>query len=194
VDIADAPAVSGVNIARGRILSVDQGENFKVQSMSVLSGNEWVYTPIQREFTIDYNTKFLDSEGIKDISGLKDYTAASAVDKVYNIIYDGSKATWLVDAPYSKQAVRGIVYEAAGGRLMLRNAEHYNTTTGKWTPVSLLNATISIEVPANAVTVKNNTVTNNVAVGDTVRILTDKLPEKIQSGMEVTAYFVLVEK
>ena len=194
VDIGDAPAITGVNIARGRILSVDQGQNFKVQSMSVLSGNEWVYTPIQREFTIDYNTKFLDSEGIKDISGLRDYTADSAVDKVYNIIYDGSKATWLVDAPYSKQAVRGIVYESSGGTLKLRNAEHYDNTTGKWTPVSLLDATISVSVPQNAITVKNNAVTNNVAVGDSVRVLTDVLPEKIQSGIEVTGYFILVEK
>ena len=194
VDITDAPAISGVNIARGRILSVDQGENFKVQSMSVLSGNEWVYTPVQREFTIDYNTKFLDSTGIKDISGLKDYTAASAVDKVYNIIYDGSKATWLIDAPYSKQAVKGIVYEAAGGKLMLRNAEYYNTVTGKWSPVSLLDATISVTVPTNAITVKNNAVVGSVAVGDTVRVMTDKLPEKVQTGIDVSGYFIFVEK
>ncbi|MDR2899750.1 MAG: S-layer homology domain-containing protein, partial [Clostridiales bacterium] len=37
VDISDAPGIENVYIARGRILSVDQGENFKVQSMSVLS-------------------------------------------------------------------------------------------------------------------------------------------------------------
>ncbi|MDR2898860.1 MAG: S-layer homology domain-containing protein, partial [Clostridiales bacterium] len=195
VDISDTPGTENVYIARGRILSVDQGENFKVQSMSVLSGGEWVYTPVQREFAIDYDTLFITADGVGDINTLRDYTADSAVNKVYNIIYDGSRATRVIDSPYANLPVKGTIYETDGETLSLRNAQYYDDGSGKWVDLSLVNATMTVTVPETAVIVKNNAVVTAGALeaGDSLRILTDELPENMTAGMSVTGHMIFVE-
>ncbi len=196
VDIYDAPGVSGVMIARGRVLSVDEGKSFKVQSMSILSGNNsWNYTPIAREFTIDYNSIFLDENGYYPYETFLGYTENTAIDQVYNIVVDGTRAARVVKAPYPKDAMRGTIYANANGTLSLKTTT-YLDPAGKWLSTSVTNATSTVTIPANAIVVKNNNVipASELQINDQVRILTDKLPEKITSAEPINGYVVLVEK
>jgi hypothetical protein len=198
VDIVDAPDVSGVFIARGRILSVDQGRNFRVQSMSVLSGSQWTFTPVQREFTIDYNTMLINSDGARSmaIENFIGYTDQSVLDRVYTIVYEGSRAARIIDAPYPRHAVRGIVYSMSGNTAHLRAAEYFDASTGRWLPVSLRDATITVTIPANSIVVKNNSVVTaaSLVIGDTVRALTNVMPERMQTGVNINGYMVFVDR
>ncbi len=198
VDIVDPPDTSGVIIARGRIMSVNDGQSFKVHSMSVLTGNEWAFTPVQREFTIDYDTLFLDTEGYVDRNKFIGYTQDSVVDKVYYFVTDGTKATHVVDAPYAVNMISGVIYENSADSLNLKDATYYTPKTGKWTTVSTKDATASVATDAlntNCIIVKNNKVVlpNALQVGDRIRVLTEALPP-VAPGMEVTPAIILVDK
>ncbi len=196
VDITDAPGITGVLIARGRILNVKDGKNFKITASSTLKGNEWDYSPVQREFTIDYNTLFLNEEGVARDEDFVGYTENSVIDKVYNIVIDGTRAAYVVDAPFSQKAIRGVIYEKDGETIMLKEATYYNNTSGKWVPISAKNSTAAVTIPKNSIIVKSNkTVTaKDLKVGDQVRVLTNTLPDKVPPGVEVEGYIILTEK
>lgn len=196
VDITPAPATAGVMIARGRIYSVDQGRSFKVQSMSLFGGQSWSYTPIQREFSIDNNTLFMTAAGLTAIDEFIDYTDASVMDKVYNIVIDGGRAARVIDSPYVTQAVRGTIYAIDGNTVSLKDVYTYNTRNGRWSLISNRNATGTVTVPSHAVLVDRNQVvgTNALKVGQQIKVMTDTLPENITSGLSVTGYIILVER
>jgi hypothetical protein len=195
VQITDPPGYDRVTIARGRIQSVDNGRSFRVLSMSFLTGVEYSFTPVQREFRIDHNTIFLTEDGIVDRSTFIDYGDNSVVDSVYNIVIDGTRAAYVVDSPYCTRSVRGMIYEMDENRLRIRNAEWYNAETGRWIAVSNVNATLEIELPVNRLIVKNQTTigVHGLAVGDQIRVMTNVLPT-IAPGAVVTGYMVFVER
>lgn len=196
VDIIEAPGTSGIMVARGRVQSVKEGNSFKVQSMSVLSGNEWIYTPVQREFSIDHNTLFIDADGIADSSKFIGYTDATVVDKVYNIIADGSRAAYVVDSPYCTKGVKGTVYKLEAGTVYLKDAYYYNDDTGKWKVVSNRDATISVAILNETIIAKNNKIMTQAALetGDQIRVMTNSLPDPVSSGTQVDGYIIIVEK
>ncbi len=196
VDIFTAPGNEGIMMVRGRILSVNEGKSFKVQSMSILNGVEWNYTPIQREFVIDYNTMLVTEDGVMKGDEFKGYTDASAINRVYTVLVNGSKAVRIIDAPFAYKAVRGTVYQSQGGALGLKSATYYNNQNGKWINISNTNATLNVTVPANSIVVKNNATVaaTKIAVGDQVTVLTDALPDRVTSGTEVAGYLVTVDK
>jgi hypothetical protein len=196
VDIYDAPDVSGISIARGRIFSIDEGKSFKVSSMSILSGNEWVYTPVQREFTIDHDTIFLDENGYAERDAFMDYTDETDLDKVYNIVYDGARAVYVIDSGYARNYVTGTVYAAGEADLSLNDAKYYNTTTGAWVSVSNTNAIMTVTVQPNTIVGKGNAIVpaGSIAVGDKVRVLCVTLPDPVLSGASVEGTIILVEK
>ncbi|MDR1531671.1 MAG: S-layer homology domain-containing protein [Clostridiales bacterium] len=195
VDITDAPGNVGVMVARGRVLSVDEGRSFKVQSISLLTGNTWTYSPVQREFTVDYDTIFMDASGVADSGTFIDYTDTSVANKAYNVVIDGARAARVIDAPYPNKSVRGTVYQAESGILSVNDAAYYNDQNGRWMPVSYANPTLRITSPREAIIVKNNKLVNfaDLVPGDQVRVLTDALPDPIAGGAAVTGYIILVE-
>lgn len=204
VDIVDAPGNSQIVLARGRVLTVDEGKSFKVQSMSVLSGDEWLYTPIAREFSIDYNTAFITADGFSTLDKFVDYNSAvddtitTSVDKVYNILIDGSRAARIIDAPYSTNMVRGTVYsvDSSAGKAYLKNAVYLDSKTGIWMPVSNTNATVEITLHPNTFITKNNQVAgqNSITVGDQLKVMTNTLPDKVTPGTVIDGYIIFVEK
>lgn len=206
VDIIEPPT-NKVQIARGRVMSVDDGKSFKVQSMSLLTGVEYAYTPIKREFAIDRETKFYSGGNQVPIEEFLGYTENTVIDKVFNIVIQGTKATHISDTPYSTKAVRGEIYtlgdnQAGGGNdtgevtIGIKNAVYYDNTTGKWLSVSKTNATLNIVIPVGAYIAKKHAVVNpsQLEIGQQLRILTDTLPEKIEPGNDITGNIVFVEK
>jgi len=195
VDIYERPAVSGVSIARARIASIDEGRSFTVQSMSTLRGQDWMFTPIERTFTITPQTMFLSEGGVMSHFGFIDYTDGGFMDEVVTIVYDGSVATHVVFAPHPNRSVRGTVI--SGG--FIRNAQVLDNVppnpTYEWRDISRTNPTMDIIIPHNAIVVRNNRVVGagEIQPGDQIRALIHGLPEDIEPGMEVRGLIVLVE-
>jgi len=196
VEIIDAPETSLVAVARGRVYSIDEGKSFKVQSMSLLSGLEWVYTPIQREFTIDHNTLFIDAGGYVDPAGFMGYTENSKLDKVYYIIIDGSRAAYIIDAPYATKAVRGTVYRLENGMAYIKEVFWYDDTTGKWNSVSNTNAILQVAIAPNTILAKNNSLITQTGlnVGDSIRVMTYSLPSRVDPGSTIEGNIIFVER
>jgi hypothetical protein len=195
VDIGPMPATAGVTIARGRIQSVDQGVSFRVQSMALFDGLRWHFTPIQREFAIDHNTIFLGPDGLTNINDFIDFTEDSVFDQVFNIVIDGSRAARVIDAPYTTQAVRGIIYAIDGDEISIRNVHTHNLHTNRWTLTSQINATAFVTVGPNSIIVDRNEVVglNNLRIGDQIRVMTTPIASP-SAGMEFDGYIVLVER
>ncbi|MCL2015684.1 MAG: S-layer homology domain-containing protein [Defluviitaleaceae bacterium] len=198
VDISPAPSYSGVQIARGRVQSVDQGNSFRVQSMALFDGLEWHFTPIEREFTIDHNTLFINADGLFDINDFIDFTEDSVVDQVFNVIIDGSRAARVIDAPYATQAIRGIIYATDDGAISLRDVHVRNAVTGVWSLISNVNATATVAIPLqdNVIIVDRDQVihASNLQIGQQIRVMVPPPLPTATAGMEVDGYIILVER
>ncbi len=175
VDIDERPATSGVTVMRGRILSVDQGKSFKVQSFSLLNQtNDWSYTPVQREFAIDHNTLFVGGNGPTDMYKFIDYGDEAVKDKVYTIVVEGSRAVRVVEAPYPQyNSVRGTVYQNTGGSLSIKDAEFYTDKTGRWNIISNKNPILNVSTGVNSIIIRQNKLVtgNDVKVGDLINVM-----------------------
>jgi hypothetical protein len=208
VDISQAPATAGVQIMRGRVARVWPHQSFRVETMSSFDGLRWHYTPIAREFTIDYDTIFITENGFGSINDFIGFTADSVVGRVFNVIVDGGRAAWVIDMPFTEPipslpnapghlTLRGTIYENNGGDLGLRDVTVFNPRTGAWTPISLADATAGVTLHPNTIIVDRDQVisANRLRVGQQVRILTDAPLNAVTIGSGLTAdgFIVLVE-
>lgn len=197
VDITDTPGTSGIHIIRGRILSIDAGKSFRVQSMATLVENGWVFSPVQREFTIDNQTLFLDaSGGVRSMNEWIDYGSNSVIDRVYNIVVDGGRAARVIDTPYATSSVRGIIYEAGDGSISIRNAEYLDSQTGRWSLISRQNGTLHISLSGSSIIVKESRIAtpSGLVSGDFVRIMTTELNAPPVPGARLNGMIVRVER
>lgn len=193
VDIVDAPVSKSVTIARGRVKTIDENKSFTVSSISLLNGNKWDYSPIERTFTIDGQTLYITQDGVKNISDFIGYTSATSIDKTFTIVFDGDKATHIVEAPYPTKVVSGTVYEE-GDTIKVKDAKYMNDKN-ILDSVSVKDATMNLKTAINTIVIKDNKVSsvNNIKKGDKLRVLTEKLPDKIASGMDIDARIIFVE-
>ena len=201
VDIFERPGNDAI-LCRARVMSVDYGTSFTVQSMAILSGTNWIFTPVQREFSIDYNTVFITPDGFFTYDRFTDYNSAvddtvqTSVDKVYNVLSDGTRAAVVVDAPYSTRAVRGTIYAIEDGTVHLRNAT-YLDNMGVWKPVSNVSATLEITIPINSIILDRDQHigVNSLSIGNNVTVMTSNtVPAIIPAGSVIEGYIVLVDK
>lgn len=193
VDITQAPVTNAVSIARGRVSKIEEGKWFVVKAMSVLNGDKWEYSPVERKFTIDEQTLYITSDGIKNINEFIGYTTNTSIDKAFTIIFDGDKATHIIDAPYPTKFVSGTIYET-GSTLKLKDGK-YMKNDKTWDSVSVKDATINAKTSANTIVIKNNKVVSvsDIQKGDKIRVMTEKLPDKIASGITVDARIIFVD-
>ncbi|WP_250277163.1 S-layer homology domain-containing protein [[Clostridium] colinum] len=192
VDIYDAPVANSVTIARGRVKQIEDNKWFVVKSMSQLNGDKWEYSPVERKFTIDEQTLYITEEGIKNINQFIGYTTNTSIDKAFTIIFNGDKATHIIDAPYPTKLVSGVAYET-GDTIKLKDGK-YMKDNKSWDAISVKDASINLKTKPNTIVVKNNKVTsvNSIQKGDKLRVMTQQLP-KIESGMTIDAVIIFVE-
>ena len=196
VDIIPRPDTSGVIIARGRILSVNEGRSFRVESKSLLNGNQWSFTPVQRLYAIDGETLFVTPSGIDPNYPFRGYTENSVIGRVFNIVLDGARAARVVDAPFCTRAIRGVIFATeGGGRVRIRDTAIYENDTGIWRLTSNFNATMDIHIPPNSIVVKNNSVIESgfLQPGDHIHILTNHI-EPVSSEQATRGYIITVER
>lgn len=198
VNIINKADTSGIMVSRGRIQSVDDGKTFTVQSMVTLTDGSWVITPIERTFNIDNHTLFLDSSGAqRSIDTFLDYTADSVYGQVFNIVSNGTTASYVIEAPYSKQTARGTVYKVEGDNIFLKDAQYLNQNNNTWKVVSRENNTIQLTTVPNTIIIKDNqkVPASKVQIGDQVQFYTDKLDyNNMTAGMAITGYIAEVKK
>lgn len=183
VDIGMAPATSGVQIARGRVSQVWPHQSFRVSTMSIFDGLNWNFTPINREFTIDHDTLFLNESGVGSINNFIHYGDNSVIapsNNVYTVVIDGGRVSRVIDAPFTEPipqiatapghlTVRGIITGFGGGgggddddeeggggnvsTVQLRDVMVFNGRTGQWSVISNTNATASVTLHPNTIIV-----------------------------------------
>ncbi len=197
VNITEQGGSDGIQIARGRVQSVNDGQSFTVESIAELSNNKWTVSAVARTYNIDNSTVFITSDGnVDSIDNFIDYTAKSVYGNVYNIISkDGVHADYVISAPYTKQPVKGTVYKVDGDKIYLNDATYLNQKTNTWTVISRKDNTCVVKTYPNTAIVKNNQVTkpSKLVVGDKVTFYTDSLDySKVTSGMTINGYIVEV--
>jgi hypothetical protein len=210
VDISRPPSTGGVQIVRGRVQRVWPHQSFRVETMSSFDGLRWHYTPIAREFTIDYDTIFVMDGGIGSIYDFIGYSEASVVGQVFNVIVDGGRAAWVIEMPFTEpipsmagapghMALRGTVFETDGGAALgIRDVTILNPRTGAWVPISIVDPSGTVNVMENAIVIDRDTVipASRLQVGQQIRVLTaTPLNEvTIAAGIEAEGYIILVER
>jgi hypothetical protein len=196
VDIVQRPDTSQVLITRARVARVREGVSFTSTAIAQLHGNQWLFSPVQREFEIDHNTLFIDAGGFVPPEQFIGITENTVVDRVFNVITDGSRATHIIDAPYSTQSLRGTIFQIAGNRITLRDVFVHNPANNTWMPVSATNNFVYVHLYNNSIIARNNNIVQASALqpGDGLLVMTNYIPTPRVSGMEVDGYIVLVER
>lgn len=198
VDILDTAGVSAVGIARARVLNVNQGASFTVQSMATLQGHDWMFTPVERVFTINPNTLFLNEDGWVDPTMFRTQAENSVYNQVFTVIYDGSQATHVISMPHGNRVVRGQIVSQSGTTINLTNSQYlYNpnlSPTYEWRSFSAVNPTLNITTHPNSIIIRNNQIIQprDLQLGDNIRILTHNLPT-MAPGANVRGYIILVD-
>jgi hypothetical protein len=194
IDIFDAPDTSAMQIIRARVTNVQDGESFTVATMSQLFGNDWVFTPIQREFTIDPRTVFLPHGSFR-LETFLTYTDASVFDQVFTVVTDGARATHIFQHSFANRAARGTIFNIEGDTIHLRDVSIQNPVNNQWHIISNVNNTMTVTVDAGTLIGRNNAVVQPWALqnGDQVLVLTNDMPAERAPGMNITSQIILVD-
>jgi len=195
VDITDRPDTSALQIMRARVTQVWDGQSFRVESMSQLFGNSWVFSPIQREFTIDTRTIFMPVGGDTNINNFLTYTEDSVFERVFTIVTDGARASYIIEQPFANRAVRGTIVgdiNDGTGSFMLRDVMVQNPVTNQWNILSNINNTMTITIDNTTLIGRGNAIVPQryLQAGDQVLIMmeADALSTVAAAGVAGTAH------
>lgn len=199
VNVTPEPGNGATTIFRGRLKSIEDNTSMTLQSFALLRDMSWIYSPIPRVFTTDYDTVIMDSSGIIPHTDFIDYTDKTKVNKVYTIISDGTKAKYIIENPYCKEGVKGEIYQVSSTDISIKDTIVYNTANQIWRDLSYTNSYAKINLKANSIIIKNNEVitADQLERGDKIRILTteDLITKLASSGArDVDGYIILVER
>jgi hypothetical protein len=200
ITVKEEPNNDSISVFRGRIAKINEYEDFTVTSHAVLSQMEWIYSPIERVFEIDYKTVIKDEEDTIDINDFIGYSDATKVDEVYTIIAEGTKASYIIKGPYVKDGVIGEIVDIDTTELTisLKDTISYDQETKQWNELSVTNSYSEASLFNESVIIKNNQVISidELVVGDKLRILTDlDLADelKLNDSREFSGYIIFVE-
>ena len=198
VNVTPEPGNDGISVFRGRIDSIEEGLSFAVESNAVLKDMEWVYSPIARQFTLNYDTRIITEDGRTPLSEFVDYTQLSKVDEVYTIIADGTDALYLVKNVYPTEGVIGTVYNTDADNIYINDVLVYTSDDKAWNDLSYTNSYAQIGVATESIILKNNEVVSmtDLEVGDKIRaMVTVDLAEelKLNNNRLTTGYIIYVE-
>ena len=175
VQVVGKPSITGVDIYRGRISSINQGKDFTVDSFSVLNGTDWSFVNTPKMFDITNDTRVLSTQGLINNRDFNDYSTSGYMGKIIYIAAKGTQALTISDAQYGVENIKGDVYDVSipttgtSITVKLRNTTVLNLTTGNWD--NLGDATIN--VPTNSIIIKNKGVvgSDDLIDGDKIRII-----------------------
>ncbi len=196
VKVVDSIENTGIQVARGRIQSVNEGRDFTVKSLVLLENNKWTYSPIERTYQIDEDTVYLTADGtVKDIDTFLGYTEDTVINKVYNIVADGTYAKYIIESPYVNDDVAGTVYNVEDGVVYLKDVTYYDKESASWKPVGVNNNTATINLAPNSITIRDSEVVNpnTIEVGDKMFVKTDDLNYEKNVPIDCVGYINFIE-
>lgn len=178
----DEPAAMPGAIYRARITSINDNQDFTVESYSQLTGNDWKYYNTPRTFKLTFNTRLLGDGGVENIRDFTDSGDNSYLNRVVYIMADGTEALLISTAPYGTISVKGTVYDLTGGEtgeegtltkepdgLVIRDVRTYNPTDFKWSP----DKDMTLGILQNSIITKNGRIIkpSDIKKGDAVTII-----------------------
>lgn len=185
VKVDEPQIANGLTIYRGRINTINDEQDFTVESFSQLQGTDWKYSNTPKTFIMTFSTRVLNDDGVLNVRDFKAYGEDSYLNRTVYIVADGTNAVLVSTAPYGIGNVKGKVYSTDGTKFNLRNVQSYNPSTYTW--VSSANATI--DVLKSSIVIKNSKVisADGIENGDSVRVL------KKDAGTTGEGYIIFVE-
>lgn len=199
VEVTAEPQNDAIQVFRGRIAKIDEMKSFQVQSNAALNGMNWTYSPIKREFVMDYKTMIYTKDGFIPQSQFLSYSEITHTNKVYNIISDGTHAQYVLEQPYLQEGVKGTIYAIDGGEIKIKDVFVYQKAQKKWVPLSLTNSYASLTFHPSALIFSQNKRIDkeSLKVGESIRALaTEDLVKSLKndSDRSVEGYLFFVEK
>lgn len=172
IQIVDKPSILGIDIYRGRILSIDESNSFTVESFSKLKGTKWEYANTPKTFGITGDTTILSSSGIINNRDFKDYANNSYKDKIVYIAAKGDVAQIVSDAPYGVINLRGEIYNinlSNNAVLSLKESVVLDINTNEWNYLG----DSTVNILQNSIIVKNGDLVgvNDLEIGDKIRVI-----------------------
>jgi hypothetical protein len=168
--------------------------------MSQLFGSNWVFSPIQREFTLDTQTIFRPPGHTLDT--FTTWAAESVNDQVFTIVADGTRAAYIFTQPFANRAVRGTIANDVSpddAAITLRDVTVQDPVTGQWRPLSATNNTMTMLVDATTIIGRNNAIVTgrDLMRGDQLLILSEAVSTEPDSAFNtrgtVQARIIMVE-
>ena len=194
-NIVNKEMTNSLEIYRGRIDKIDDREEFKVETFSLLQGTTWYYHPTPHTFAIDDTTKFYNKEGYVagGLEAFIDYGEDSLVNKVFTIVAEGGQAKIITDSFYSTEAVKGEVYKVDGDAVSIKDVYYYDGSKKIWREYSRKNTGAEIKIEGNTTIIKDGEVipARMLEPGDKVSVITD-VSLKSANG-SVKGYIIQVE-
>ena len=184
-----------LQIFRGRIKKINDRQDFEVETFSKLEGNAWYFHPTPHTFAIDNQTRFYTEGGFTPggIENFLSYGENSQVGAVYTIIAIGERAYAILDMPYTRESIKGEIYEASSENVKVKDVYYYHVNQKKWIEYSRRNVGATLTITPNTVIIKNGQVipASKLEKGDKVQAML----EVSLAGTDGTAdsYIIIVE-
>lgn len=199
VEVTEQPANDSLQIFRGRIAKINETKDFTLQSNAALNGMVWIYSPIQRQFEMDYRTKIFSGDKWISQAEFLSYSEISHTNKVYNIIADGTKAEYVIEQPYLREGLKGTIYAIDKETVKLKDIFVYQGATKKWVPLSLSNNYGEVTLNKTALLFRQSKVseTDSLKVGETIRVMgTEDMVKSLKNNSDrsMEAYLLFVEE
>jgi hypothetical protein len=157
-----------------------------------------VFSPVQREFTIDPRTMFIPPE--LSLETFLTYTDNTVYDQVFTIVTDGSRATHIFTQPFASGSFRGTLVDDVGAddaSVLLRDISIRDSVTGEWEIISTSNNTLTLVINTASIIGRNNAIipSQGLRRGDHVQVLTNELPEHSERnpGMNIPGWIIMVD-
>jgi hypothetical protein len=178
----DEPSTQPGNLYRARIKSINENQDFTVESFSQLTGSDWKYYNTPKTFKLTFNTRLLGDNGVVNIREFTGYGSDSYLNRVVYIMADGANALLISTAPYGTVSVRGTVYEVTGAEigeegtltkepngLVIRKVKTYSPTKFTWSD----DKDMTLGILQNSIIAKNGRIIrpSEIKKGDTVTVI-----------------------
>ncbi len=194
-NIVNKEKSSALEVYRGRISKIDDREEFKVETFSLLQGTTWYYHPTPNTFTIDDTTKFYSKDGYVagGIETFIGYGEDSLINQVFTIVADGGHAQIITDSLYSTEAVKGEVYKVDENSIAIKDVYYFDNGNKIWREYSRKNMGATVQIEGNTTIIKDGEAVpaRMLEPGDKVSVITD-VSLKSANG-NVKGYIIQVE-
>lgn len=177
--VSDTNINTGVTIYRGRINNIEPQKTITVESFAMLDGVSWEFTNTPKTFDIDpFTSRLIEADGVGNLRNM----GSNYIQQTVYIVADGTKILLVSTAPYADSPLAGrvksaetndIVSEAGEGipqlKLKVSEVRTYDDTKHIWSE----GADIEIDIPSNAIVVKNGKIgdLSSIKPGHEIKII-----------------------